>query len=81
VRPIIAERCAVCHAEKPTFAGFQQPPGGVMLDTPERVKAAAQKIHQQTVATQAMPIGNLTKMTPEERSLLAQWLEAGAPIN
>ena len=81
VRSIIAERCAVCHAEKPTFAGFQQPPGGVMLDTPERVKAAAQKIHQQTVATQAMPIGNLTKMTPDERALLAQWLAAGAPIN
>ena len=81
VQPIIAERCAVCHAEKPTFAGFQQPPGGVMLDTPERVKAAAPKIHQQTVATQAMPIGNLTSMTDDERVLLGQWLEAGAPIN
>ncbi len=28
VQPIIAERCAVCHAEKPSFAGFQQPPAG-----------------------------------------------------
>ena len=81
VQPIIAERCAVCHAEKPTFAGFQQPPGGVMLDTPERVKAAGQKIHQQTIATHAMPIGNLTHMTPEERALLGRWLAAGAPID
>jgi uncharacterized membrane protein len=81
VQPIIAERCAVCHAERPTFAGFQQPPGGVMLDTPERVKAAAPKIHQQTIATQAMPIGNLTHMTADERVLLGQWLAAGAPIN
>ena len=81
VQPIIKERCAVCHAEKPTFAGFAQPPGGLTLDTPQQVKAAAQRIHQQTVATQAMPIGNLTKMTPEERALLAKWLADGADIN
>ena len=36
VQPIIAERCAVCHSERPSFAGFQQPPGGLMLDTPAR---------------------------------------------
>jgi uncharacterized membrane protein len=81
VQPIIRERCAVCHAEKPTFAGFAQPPGGLMLDTPEQVKAAAQRIHQQTIATQAMPIGNLTKMTDEERALLGRWLAAGAQTN
>jgi uncharacterized membrane protein len=81
VQPIIAERCAVCHAERPTFAGFREAPGGVMLDTPERVKAASQKIHQQTIATHAMPIGNLTRMTPEERALLGRWLAAGAPID
>jgi len=80
VQPIIAQRCGVCHAEKPTFPGFPQPPGGVMLDTPERIRAAAPRIHQQTIATQAMPIGNLTKMTAEERALLGQWLAAGAPI-
>ena len=81
VQPIIQERCTVCHAEQPTFAGFQQPPGGLLLDTPERIKAAAQRIHQQTIATQAMPIGNLTKMTDEERRLLGAWLAAGAPIH
>ncbi len=81
VQPIIAQRCAVCHAEKPTFPGFVQPPGGVLLDTPERIKATAQKIHQQAIATQTMPIGNLTKMTPEERTLLGKWLEAGANID
>ena len=52
-----------------------------MLDTPEQVKAAAQRIHQQTIATQAMPIGNLTKMTDEERALLGKWLADGADIN
>jgi uncharacterized membrane protein len=81
VQPIIQERCTVCHAEKPTFAGFQQPPGGLLLDTPERIKAAAQRIHQQTIATPAMPIGNLTRMTDEERRLLGAWLAAGAPLD
>jgi uncharacterized membrane protein len=81
VQPIIRERCAVCHAEKPTFAGFVQPPGGLVLDTPAQVQAAAQRIHQQTIATQAMPIGNLTKMTPEERALLGRWLADGARVD
>jgi uncharacterized membrane protein len=79
VQPIIAERCTVCHAERPTYPGFAQPPAGVMLDSPERIRAAATRIHQQTIATQAMPIGNLTQMKPEERALLGQWLAAGAP--
>ncbi len=80
VRPIIAERCAVCHAAKPTFPGFQQPPGGLTFDTPEQIKAAAPRIHQQTIATQTMPIGNLTKMTDDERALLGKWLAEGAPL-
>ena len=79
VQPIIDQRCTVCHAERPTYPGFAQPPAGVMLDTPERIRAAAARIHQQTIATQAMPIGNLTQMKPEERALLGQWLAAGAP--
>jgi uncharacterized membrane protein len=81
VEPIIAERCAVCHAEKPRFAGFQQPPAGVMLDTPERIRAAAPRIQQQAVATQAMPLGNLTRMTPDERTRVARWLARGAPVD
>ncbi|MBI3373897.1 MAG: urate hydroxylase PuuD [Betaproteobacteria bacterium] len=78
VQPIIAQRCIVCHAEKPSFAGFSQPPGGLKLETPAQVRAAAQRIQQQSIATRAMPIGNITNMTEEERSLLGRWLAAGA---
>jgi uncharacterized membrane protein len=28
-----------------------------------------------------MPIGNLTRMTPEERALLGRWLAAGARLD
>jgi len=78
VQAVLLERCTVCHAEQPSFAGFAQPPGGVMLDTPDRIRSAAPRIHQQVVATRAMPIGNITKMTDEERALIAAWIERGA---
>ncbi|MCL4746636.1 MAG: hypothetical protein KJZ83_14670, partial [Burkholderiaceae bacterium] len=81
VQAVIAERCTVRHAARPTFPGFEQAPAGVMLDTPERIRAAAARIAQQTIATQAMPIANLTKMSAQERDLLARWLAAGAPID
>ena len=49
-----------------------------MLDTPERIVAAAARIHEQSVATKAMPIGNLTTMTDGERRELGAWIAAGA---
>ncbi|MFI4925647.1 MAG: urate hydroxylase PuuD, partial [Vicinamibacteria bacterium] len=78
VRGIVAERCAGCHADQPTFAGFASAPKNVVLDTPERIVAQAQPIHAQTVVTRAMPIGNLTAMTDAERAAIDAWYRAGA---
>jgi uncharacterized membrane protein len=78
VQAVIAERCVPCHAERPAQPGFAQAPAGVMLDSTQRIAAAAPRIHQQVVVTRAMPIGNITGMTEEERSLLGRWLAAGA---
>jgi len=75
---IVVQRCASCHAQRPTQAGFDVAPKGVMLDTPERIVAAAAQIREQTVATKAMPIGNLTNMTDAERHELGAWIAAGA---
>jgi uncharacterized membrane protein len=69
-RKIIETRCVACHMEKPTFPGLAEAPKGVRLDTPERIKAQAALIRQQ-VSTRAMPPGNLTNMTEEERAALA----------
>lgn len=79
VEPILAQRCVVCHAEKPTFPGFVQPPAGLRLETAAQAAAAAQKIQQQVITTKVMPPGNLTKITDDERRALARWLAAGAP--
>ena len=78
VQAIVLERCAVCHADHPTQAGFAVAPKDVKLDTPERIVASAPKIYEQAVATRAMPIGNLTGMTDPERAKIAAWVERGA---
>jgi len=79
VQSIVAERCAVCHAAKPTYAGFTEAPKGVLLDSPADIVAHAQAINQQSVQSKAMPIGNLTNMTDAERAVLGGWIAAGAP--
>ncbi|MBM3358708.1 MAG: hypothetical protein FJY54_13415 [Betaproteobacteria bacterium] len=78
VRAIIAERCMSCHAPAPTHPGLDAPPKGVVLDTPERIVAQAAQIRQ-TTASRTMPIANLTKMTDEERAIIADWFRRGAP--
>jgi uncharacterized membrane protein len=80
VAPIVAQRCAVCHAAKPRQPGFTAAPQGVLLDMPERVRANAKLIQQQAVETHAMPLGNVTNMTDAERTTLGAWIAGGAKI-
>jgi uncharacterized membrane protein len=74
IKTVIDARCVSCHAQKPSFQGIAEAPKGVALETQEQVRRFAQQIHQQTVLTRAMPPGNLTGMTEEERGLLGRWL-------
>jgi uncharacterized membrane protein len=78
VAPIVAMRCAVCHAAHPTQAGFATAPEGVLLDTPDHIAGNAQRIYAQAVASHAMPIGNITHITDAERAQLAAWIAGGA---
>lgn len=80
VRVVIAQRCASCHSSSPTDPAFPSAPLGVVLDTPEQIRAEAGRIFAVTVATPTMPLGNLTRMTAEERELLGQWIRAGARL-
>jgi len=73
VMRVMDARCAACHAEKPVFQGIAEAPKGVLLDTQARVRAQAARIHQQAVLSRAMPPGNLTGITEEERQLLERW--------
>jgi uncharacterized membrane protein len=80
IQQIVTERCVTCHATKPTFAAYPEPPLGLVLETPESIRFNAAKIHTQVVATHIMPLGNLTQMTLEERETLGRWIAAGAPL-
>lgn len=80
IQPIIKERCSPCHADNPTFQGFTAPPLGLSYDRPEHIKSNAAKIRTRAIEAKTMPLGNVTKMTDEERAKLEQWLDAGAPM-
>ena len=74
VANVIAGRCAMCHADEPSWPGIHIAPRNVRLHTPEAVAREADAIRVQAVMTQAMPPFNVTGMTPEERRLVAAWL-------
>jgi uncharacterized membrane protein len=79
VSNIVMSRCAMCHAAEPVWAGLAAPPKGVLLDTDEHIRLHAPLIAAAAVRSDAMPPGNITEMTPDERLTLASWLAAGAP--
>jgi uncharacterized membrane protein len=67
VEPVIAERCATCHFGPAA-------PLGVRLETQAEIEARIDDIERQAVLTRAMPPGNSTGMTDDERELLAAWI-------
>lgn len=77
VMAIVAQRCVSCHAAQPTQAGVAIAPKGVLLETPAQVKQHAAMVRAQ-IATGAMPIGNLTAMTADERRAVIEWINNGA---
>ena len=78
VQEIVEARCVACHANVPTQPGFAAPPKGVVLESADDIVRQAATVHQQTFVTKAMPIGNLTQITDEERAVIDQWFLAGA---
>ncbi len=67
VAPVIAERCATCHS------GVSAPLG-IQFETRAEIEARIDDIERQAVQTRAMPPGNTTGMTDDERALLAAWI-------
>ncbi len=80
VMPIVKGRCVPCHSRAPTQPGITAPPKGLVLESPEQVRANARRMYQQVVVTRVMPLGNQTGMTDTERELIARWFRAGAPL-
>ena len=72
---IVQKHCVMCHAAKPTHESFREAPKNIALETIADIRKHVATISAQTVQTKAMPLGNQTGMTDEERATLAQWLK------
>ena len=81
INNIIKYRCGVCHATNPTFDDFEDPPLGIIFETPEDILKNIDKIKAQVIDSDVMPPGNLTGLTESERIKINLWIELGAKIN
>jgi uncharacterized membrane protein len=72
---LVKKHCVQCHAVEPTHEAFAKPPAGIVLETIEQISQNAPRIMTQVVVNRAMPLGNLTDMTDEERNRIAAWIE------
>jgi uncharacterized membrane protein len=80
VQQIVGQRCHVCHSAHPTYPGFAQAPKGVMFDTPVQIATLSQQIYAQAVATHAMPLNNVTRITQAERDAIGAWILRGGAV-
>ena len=79
VRKVFEARCVTCHSSHPTREGVIAAPQGVLFDTQEEIVANARRAYEQVVIRKAMPLGNVTGITDEERDLIGRWVRSGAP--
>ena len=72
---IVQKHCVMCHAATPSHESFREAPKNVTLETISDIRKYAAAVYTQTVQTKAMPLGNETAMTDDERSNLGRWLK------
>jgi len=75
VRDTVMGRCAMCHAAEPGYEGIHAAPKGVALDSDAGIAAHAREIYLQAGLSHAMPPGNVSGITEDERRLLVTWFE------
>jgi uncharacterized membrane protein len=78
VEEIVLSRCSMCHGAEPVWAGIVTAPKGILLDDEAHIRRNARLIGRNAAWASAMPPGNVTEMTAEERAVVAAWIEAGA---
>lgn len=77
---VISSRCIACHSSDPADRTFGPIPGGVSFESPEKIKAFAERIKFRAVTTRTMPLANKTGITEDERALLGHWIDQGASL-
>ena len=67
----------MCHSTEPVWATIVTAPKGILLDQSDHIRRNARLIGRNAAWSSAMPPGNVTEMTGEERATIAAWLDAG----
>ena len=69
---VVQAKCSVCHMAQPTQAGFNAPPAGIIIQTPEDMKNYKAKIVT-AVQSKYMPLGNITNLSDDERAQIVAY--------
>ncbi|MBB3169483.1 urate hydroxylase PuuD [Simiduia aestuariiviva] len=72
---LVATHCGNCHATAPTQAGFAEAPGGLLIETPDQLRALKARALP-AIQSSYMPLGNFTGLTDEQRAQMLAWLSA-----
>jgi len=76
----VQTRCAMCHTAEPAWEGVYEPPKNVILDNDIAIANHARDIAIQAGYAHAMPPGNVSGMTDDERALLVEWFREGSAL-
>jgi uncharacterized membrane protein len=77
-RDVVMGRCSMCHNVTPDYPGIFEAPKDVHLDSDVAIATHAREIALQAGFSHAMPPGNVSGITDEERALLVAWYREGA---
>ena len=75
VENIVIGRCSMCHGAEPVWSGIRWAPKGVMLENEMEIATRAREIYLQAGLSHAMPPGNLTGITDDERAAIVIWYQ------
>ena len=71
---ITKTRCEPCHGDHPSM--MSEAPKNISFSNPEAIVIHAASIYAQVIQQKAMPLGNATAMTEEERDVIKRWFES-----
>jgi len=74
VEEIVLSRCSMCHAAEPVWDSIITAPKAILLDSSDHIRRNARLIGRNAAWSSAMPPGNVTEMTGDERAVLAAWV-------
>ena len=78
VMAIVQKHCTSCHAAKPKNEAVDAPPKNIILENTDQLSRHGKQVLQFAVQTRAMPLGNETGMTAQERLKLGAWIDKQA---